>query len=583
MRFLRILCLCGLMLFSGMVTAKQETPQTITIGLVDTFSPEFYIKSYSPTLDYLIENLKQYKFNIVEIDYRKIQEDIRQFKPDFLVTSASDYVSLLDESGAQQVATKKPKTSPTASQTVASLFIVNAESSYASLKDTKGARIAISDENSFDGWLIAQGAIFSLGKNPERFFSEIIQTHYGIPSVTSLVKLKKADVGVLSTCEYERLLQSGAIKRGEFRLLNEKPSINGCARSTDLFPDVVFSSLPQVPEQIVKDVTVALLSMPDDNLDFQWMVANDFRPTFDLLKALQKGPFKEQPLTFKRIWMEYRTEGILALILFAAILFHIFSVNILVQKRTRQLSISLEDTKRFYQEAQESKQKLLSLERMNIVSELSSMFAHEIKQPITNIGYYAGAIKIILKRSKQYDAKLEGLLESIAEEVQRSSDIVEHVRSYAKKHTRSLESCNLNEIVNKALAASQHPEICHFEDDRPHWVRADSFELYFIVSNFLKNAISAVSGVTEPKVSVEISEVGDDWKLTVRDNGPAISQQQFEGLGKVGPSSKQDGLGFGLAIATAMAEGNGGHLEFERNYPTGLAVSLVMEKEKHNE
>lgn len=581
MRFLRILCLCGLLIFSGTATAKPEIPQTITIGLVDTFSPEFYIKSYSPTLDYLIENLKQYKFNIVEIDYRRIQEDIRQLKPDFLVTSASDFVSLLDESGALQVATKKPKSSPSASQTVASLFIVNAESPYYALKDTKGTRVAISDENSFDGWLIAQGAIDALGGDPDRFFSGIIQTHYGIPSVTSLVKLNKAQVGVLSNCEYERLLQLGAIKKEDFRLLNEKPSINGCARSTDLYPDVVFSSLPQVPEQIVKDVTVALLTMPDNNLDFQWMVANDFRPTFDLLKVLQKGPFKEQPLTFRRIWTEYRTEGILALFLFAAILFHIFSVNILVQKRTKQLAASVEDTKRFYQEAQESKQKLLSLERMNIVSELSSMFAHEIKQPITNIGYYAGAIKIILNRNKQNNAKLDELLESIAEEVQRSSDIVEHVRSYAKKHTRCLEHSNLNEIVYRAISASQHPELCHFEDEEPHWVCADSFELYFIVSNFLKNAISAVASVSEPKVTVEITEVGDDWKLTVRDNGPVITKAQFEGLGKVGPSSKQDSLGFGLAIATAMAEGNGGHLEFERNQPTGLAVSLVMEKDKN--
>lgn len=78
----------------------------------------------------------------------------------------------------------------------------------------------------------------------------------------------------------------------------------------------------------------------------------------------------------------------------------------------------------------------------------------------------------------------------------------------------------------------------------------------------------------------------------VSDNGPRLSDEVFNRLGRTGASTKTDGLGFGLAIATAIAERNCGHLEFERIEPQGLRATLVLrtpaglgnilQEEKHN-
>ena len=43
-----------------MGSSGKPEPQKITIALVDTFSPDFYIHTYSPTLDQLIETLPQF-------------------------------------------------------------------------------------------------------------------------------------------------------------------------------------------------------------------------------------------------------------------------------------------------------------------------------------------------------------------------------------------------------------------------------------------------------------------------------------------------------------------------------------------
>lgn len=575
--------LTAVLSFSSAVFAGDARP-IVTIGLVDTFSPEFYIHSYSPTLDHLINNLKQYRFSIVEIDYRNISSEIDKKKPDFLVTSASDYAALFSKYGTQQIATKEPKASPSVSQTTSSTFVVPASSPYRKISDLKGKHVAITDRNSFDGWLIALGELEKRHFDSDNFFSRITETHYGIPSVISLLRRGSADVGILSTCEFEQLTETGVINRNDFRVLEDISGGNGCLRSTERYPDVVFSSMPQVSAAVVRNVTVALLTMPSENLSFQWTVANDFRQTFDLLKALHRGPFEvDRSWSFKSVWKKYRTEVLLAAALLLALIFHILSINILVARRTRELSDSLAETKRFSDLAQESRRRLMQLERMNIVSQLSSMFAHEIKQPITNIGYYAGALKLLLKRQKSLTPEAENLLTEVGTEVQKSADIVEHVRSYSKKHPRQLIICSLQEIIRKSAEAFPDENIridCPAENAE---ILADPFELEFIVSNFIKNSVAAVKDVARPSIGILLTRDADFWRLCVTDNGPAIPDEQFSYLGKVGQSTKAEGLGFGLAIATAIAEGCGGHLEFKRLEPNGLSVSLLIQAYRHNE
>ena len=140
------------------------------------------------------------------------------------------------------------------------------------------------------------------------------------------------------------------------------------------------------------------------------------------------------PWTLERVWLEYRTEILLLAGLLLAVIFHVVTINLLVRKRTAQLAESLAETEHFHKVAQESRNQLLQLERSNIVSQLSSMLAHEIKQPLMSISLYAGALKLLLGKEGSLTPKAAGLIKDRLEsELQRSSDIVEHVRGYAKK------------------------------------------------------------------------------------------------------------------------------------------------------
>lgn len=107
-----------------------------------------------------------------------------------------------------------------------------------------------------------------------------------------------------------------------------------------------------------------------------------------------------------------------------------------------------------------------------------------------------------------------------------------------------------------------------------------------VVLNLLKNALGAVKDVPSPEVTITIAENEDKIRVHIADNGPALSEEQFEKLGKPVQSKKSDGLGIGLSIALSIIESHGGHLTFSRNQPNGLIVSFSVEyaanKENHN-
>lgn len=591
-----VTAVCAQEALSTSPTEEAATPSArtfssgppIAIGLVDTFSPDFYLNTFVPTFEHLMRVFGEDRIRIVELPLDVVADDLKRANLAFVVTSASAYASFIDSAGTHQIATRVPKSSEDVSKTVASLFVTGPESGIRDLSDAEGKTVAISSRRSFDGWLIAQGELAKLGFDPDEHFSDVIETKFSIPDVATLVRSGIAAVGVLGSCEYEAMLRDGLLKEGDLRILNERavdPKRPGsCRRSTDRYPDVVFASLPGASSETANRVAVALLSMPSDGLPFRWTIANDFVPTLELLKTLRIGPFEEPAdWTPERIWRTYRTEIILFSGLCVAVLFHVLTLNVLVRRRTAELREAFAANVKLLHERNESRRRLLTLERSNIVSQLSNMFAHEIKQPIMNIACYAGAIKMLLKRDGALTEQAETLLSKLSAEVDRSSEIVEHVRSYAKNRPRESVPCDLGAIVEATLRDLHDPSVTAPKDRPACPILADPFEIQFIVTNFIKNALSAVAGGRNPEVTVSLRRDDSTCRVEVCDNGPVISDETFETLGKVASSTKPDGLGFGLAIAMALSERNGGHLVFERRTPAGLLAALVLPLEPQGE
>lgn len=592
----RIAVLLGVWMFgtqvalaAGNLQHKDVDPQTVTIALIDTFDPDFYLQTYVPTIEYLKAHLPRYRFEIREVRYDHVLEDIDRIKPSFLVSSAGQFVTLINARGAQQIVTKKRLLAQDVNHSVASTFIVRADrKDLNDIADLKDKKVAATDREDFDGWQIALDAIARRGFDPDRFFSKTLFSHYQFPSVAAMVKNGIVDAGVLSTCQYEALIDSGAVAFDEMKVLNPSDETQYCVRSTELFPDVVFSYLPTVDATVVKNITMALLSMTTKSNDFEWMPASDFLETFELMKRLRIGPYAHlRNTTIEDFLAEHRQDIYFGLALVIAILIHIVRVNVLVRRRTEELKVAEKQRHIAEKEMLENRRRLDTLEKGRALSQMGALFAHEVKQPIANIVYYASGIRMLLRKLNIDNAMLDDALVKLSAQAHRTAEIVDHVRGYARHKPKDIQVHDLSEIASRAvksLRADEHyGQALQVELMPKAWIRADAFELELVVLNLLKNAFSAVSDCSEPHVRMSVIETVKGWCLSVSDNGPKISDEVFQRLGAPVQSSKKDGLGIGLSIARDIVESHGGHLAFERLEPCGLRVSFVLAKDKEDE
>lgn len=574
-------------LFLTALIAANAAPafsKTITIGILDTIDPWFYVQTFGPTMEHLRKVIPQYEIKSVELSFEKLQKAIKAGELDFFIAPSGFFAYVAESAGARHIATRHPQGAKDPSKSVGSVFVVRAnDSRFNNLSDLVKVSVAATDSNSFDGWIIALGELLLQNLDPKKMFSGITYTGYGIPDVASMVLNKQVDVGILKTCDLEQFERDGTIAKGALRVLNPKnDSSISCRVSTDLYPDVVFASLPKADSNLVKTVSVGLLTMEQTRGGDSWGFASDFTPVSSLYRSLEIGPYeylKETGFTgFAKRYRHY-LYGLAALLIL--ILLYTASVRRIVSLRTRDLTIALKEKDKAEKEARESRENLFQLEKAGVVSELSAMFAHEAHQPIASLINYADGLKLYLE-GKSEDPLVQEALSEISTQADRLSKIIQRVRTYAKRQHHEVKKENLSEIIDRALVSFRRSSIStgvDVEVKAPVTANllADALELELLIVNLLKNAAAACRDSQDKIINVQLSEATNEWMLSVSDHGQVISDKLLSQLSHP-TKSLSDGLGLGLSICRLIAESHGGKLTFKPNTPKGLVVTLHLPK-----
>lgn len=117
--------------------------------------------------------------------------------------------------------------------------------------------------------------------------------------------------------------------------------------------------------------------------------------------------------------------------------------------------------------------------------------------------------------------------------------------------------------------------------ESPPLVRCERTRLYQLFSNLVGNALDHMGQVAVPVVRVDVVEMDDAHRITVRDNGcgidPAQHERIFEVFQSLGPRRDgRRGTGIGLAIVRKIAEVEGGRawVESQRGFGAAFHVTL---------
>ena len=369
----------------------------------------------------------------------------------------------------------------------------------------------------------------------------------------------------------------------DFRVLHEQTSnALRCRRSTALYPGPVFASLPHADPALTKQITLALLTEPPSENGSAWGISTDNSEALNLYKLLKTGPYSYlNDTNWSALWANYQEWIFAAFGLLMLLIIHTLRVDRLVERRTAELQASIAERDALEKANQANAQMLAQMERAGIVAQLSSMVAHELRQPLMSIMNFVGGLSLYMRKTYPADPVVAQTADVIVEEAERASAIVDRVRGYDKTAHAQKIPIAAKDLIASAVRAFSHSALSSGVTVRTDCrtnacVLGDPLELTLVILNFLKNAADAMADVSEKVIHLSAQQSGGNIVFRVRDFGPPLTNEVFETLSHPTVSHKPHGLGLGLSLAKSIAERHRGHIDFVRAQPNGLIAVLEL-------
>ena len=225
----------------------------------------------------------------------------------------------------------------------------------------------------------------------------------------------------------------------------------------------------------------------------------------------------------------------------------------------------------------------LHAQRQMAWKEVAQRVAHEIKNPLTPIALSAERIRKHVDRpTAESDSVIRKCSEVILGSVQTMRRLVDQFASLAQFPTSRPKVCDLNSIVESALALFagrlQHIRIVKGLGGGIPPVFADPEALKRALANLIDNAAEAMQSSLLRELTIEtgLVEGHTNAEIVVTDTGHGLNDEMRERLFLPYFSTKQRGTGLGLAIASKIIQEHSGAIRAEQNSPTGARFIIEL-------
>ncbi len=237
-------------------------------------------------------------------------------------------------------------------------------------------------------------------------------------------------------------------------------------------------------------------------------------------------------------------------------------------------------------------QRRLDLERVariNQLGELAAGLAHELNQPLAAIIYtLTGAARLAGEGALNNAQAGEALRAAIAH-AHRAAAIVARVREFTARHRPRRIPLSIGEVIaemidfsRRAAEAAGMRLLAEIRDGLPPVV-ADKVQIEQVLLNLIMNGIESVeaAGRRRRAVIIEADLAGAGMvEICVEDSGTGASPEARTRLFEPFYTTKEHGMGLGLAICQTIVEEHGGIIRAEPAVGGGLRVSFTLPVEE---
>ncbi len=237
---------------------------------------------------------------------------------------------------------------------------------------------------------------------------------------------------------------------------------------------------------------------------------------------------------------------------------------------------------RMVSELAESADKLARSERESAWREMAKQVAHEIKNPLTPMKLSTQMLKRAWDDGAPgFDQRIDRYTQNLIEQIDSLSHIATEFSNFAKMPKMVKEKVDLYTLVKSAIDFHQGEQGVEIEFksecETPCLVLTDKEQMLRVFNNLLRNAIQAIPEEKQGRIDVLLKRIGNKFSLAIKDNGTGIADELREKIFSPNFTTKNAGMGLGLALVKNIVESSEGEIWFESEVGFGTTFFVELQ------
>lgn len=231
-------------------------------------------------------------------------------------------------------------------------------------------------------------------------------------------------------------------------------------------------------------------------------------------------------------------------------------------------------------ELEESTKLLAKSERESAWREMARQVAHEIKNPLTPMKLNLQFLQYkIAHNSANWKEQFNDTATLLLQQIDELSVIASAFSDFAKMPKPNFEKVDLIDVLKSIISLQDKGpiKISFHTDLKKAIVYADKDRIKRVFINLITNAIQSIP--TKRKGRVDISIVTKEnatYEIKIADNGRGIKESIRERIFTPNFTTKNSGMGLGLAIAKDYITHMGGSISFETEEDVGTTFKVIL-------
>lgn len=209
--------------------------------------------------------------------------------------------------------------------------------------------------------------------------------------------------------------------------------------------------------------------------------------------------------------------------------------------------------------------------RLTQLGEMSAGISHELRNSMSVISGYAKLL------SRKVETSNRAAVDAILKEIKNMDKILSELLAFAKPTVLNTSDIDLNRLIQETVASAVGNNDAikvRINTEGSIFVKADEVLLKQAFTNILINAVEAMP--EGGSLEIESRKLKDRAVISIRDTGQGIPKDIREKIFLPFYTTKQRGIGLGLALVQKIILSHGGSIEVDSIEGEGTTFKITL-------